>query len=124
MVAARAADRVGKRGFGANTYTAVVGLAVMVWWLQVPQGQGGGTGGDAGVRLQTEVEGGGAVVDGLFGSRVQSQAPGVVVRWDGDARGLDRRGGEAVVVKWLKWEWWEWVVAEGKGCRGRREFMS
>jgi hypothetical protein len=33
MIAAQAAGRVGKRGFGANTYTAVVDDLVMVWCL-------------------------------------------------------------------------------------------
>lgn len=41
MMADRGEDRVGKRGFGANTYTAVVGDAERVWCLlRAPEGGG------------------------------------------------------------------------------------
>jgi hypothetical protein len=70
--------------------------------------------------------GGGAVVDGLFSSKVQSRGPGLVGRWDGNARGRrDGRGGEAEMVKWWKmvrvggWQREKWCSRR----RGRREFM-
>jgi hypothetical protein len=56
MIAAQAAGRVGKRGFGANTYTAVVGGLddglVLVWG---PLGKGGGLTGRS-LRLWEAVE--------------------------------------------------------------------
>lgn len=43
MIAAQAAGRVGKRGFGANTYTAVVGrLGDGLVLVEGPLGKGGG----------------------------------------------------------------------------------
>ena len=99
MFAARAGDRVGNRGYGANTYTAVVRLAGDCYVVGgSPRAKKAvfGTGGELERRLQTRGEEGDDA-EGFASKFVTAEGPGRVGTCSCGKR--DERVSEKVVLK-------------------------